>query len=160
MAIDGQESRPNDNADCVVDRVNNPGPNLRIDKQYRWNWQGQLQYTIQFRNLGTTTLSQVKITDTLPANTSFSGNWSHWFPEGIQFEQLGNQLIWTIGSLESAGGSGLRYEVNLDAGVVGVEGLCYTNTAVAPIPGDVWPGDNQACNQRPAPAPTCTSKSG
>ena len=143
LAIDGQESRPDDNSDCVVDRVNGPGPSLRIDKEYRWNWQGQLQYEIQFWNLGTTTLNNVKITDTLPANTSFSNNWSHWFPEGMQLEQLGNQLIWTIGSLEPAEGSGLRYEVNLDAGVVGVEGLCYTNTAVAPIPGDVWPGDNQ-----------------
>ena len=32
LAIDGHDSRPIDNADCVADRVNTAGPNFRIDK--------------------------------------------------------------------------------------------------------------------------------
>ena len=160
LAIDGQESRPNDNTDCVVDRVNNPGPNLRIDKQFRWNWRRPTRVHDRIPELGHDYLEPGQDHRHTAGQYLVQRQLVALVPGGIQFEQLGNQLIWTIGSLESAWSSGLRYEVNLDAGVVGVEGLCYTNTAVAPIPGDVWPGDNQDCDRQPAPGPTSMSKSG
>jgi uncharacterized repeat protein (TIGR01451 family) len=142
VAIDGDDSWPYNNKDCVVETVYDYGPNLRIDKYYQWNGEGQLEYTIEFRNVGSTNLHDVQIADTLPADTSFNGNWWHWFWEGIDFEQVGNQLIWTISRLEPTWSSGLRYQVDLDGNLVGIEGLCFTNAAEAPIPDDVWPGDN------------------
>ena len=142
VAIDGDDSQPYNNVDCVVDRVYDYGPNLRIDKYYQWNWEGQLEYTIDFRNVGSTTLYDVEIADTLPDDTTFNGNWWHWFWEGIDFNQVGNQLIWTIDRLDTTWSSGLRYQVDIDGDLIGVEGLCFLNAAEAPIPDDVWPADN------------------
>jgi uncharacterized repeat protein (TIGR01451 family) len=142
VAIDGDDSWPYNNTDCVTRMIHDVGPNLEIDKYYQWNWEGQLEYTIEFRNLGTTTLHNVEITDTLPDGTAFSGNWWHSFWEGIDFSQVGNQLIWTISRLDPTWSSSLRYQVDLDDDLVGVEGLCFVNAAEAPLAGDIWPDDN------------------
>jgi uncharacterized repeat protein (TIGR01451 family) len=144
IGVDGSERSPYDNADCVVDAVYEPGPNLRVYKEYQWNWQGQLQYGINFYNLGTTTLYDVTITDTLPMSTAFNGNWWHWFGEGIQFTDnyTDGQLIWTISRLEPTWSAGLNFQVDLDGEIIGQQGLAFTNLLEAPIPGDVYPGDN------------------
>jgi large repetitive protein len=142
VVVDGDDSQPYNNTDCVAEMVYDFGPNLRIDKYYQWNWEGQLEYTIDFSNIGTTTLHDVEIADTLPADTTFSGNWWHWFWQGIDFNQVGDQLIWTISQLDPTWSSGLRYQVDLDGDIVGQEGLCFTNAAAAPIAGDVYPDNN------------------
>ncbi len=142
VVIAGDDNWPYNNTDCVVEMVHNFGPNLRINKYYQWNWEGQLEYTIEFRNLGTTTLQDFAITDTLPDGVAFNGNWWHWFHRSIAFEQVGDQLIWTVDWLEPTWAAGLRYQADLDSDLVGVQGLCFVNAAEAPIAGDVWPADN------------------
>jgi len=72
----------------VVDTIHEAGPNLRVFKEYQWNWEGQIQYNVSFLNVGTTTLYDVVLTDTLPAGTSFNGKWWHGFWEGIDFAQV------------------------------------------------------------------------
>jgi uncharacterized repeat protein (TIGR01451 family) len=142
VAIDGDDSWPYDDSDCVTETVNDYGPNLRIEKDYQWNGEIQLEYTIEFRNLGSMTLYDVDIVDTLPADTFFN-NWWHWFWEDVQFDQDGDQLTWTISRLDPGWASGLRYQVNLDGDLIGEQGLCFDNAAEAPVPGDVWPADNE-----------------
>jgi uncharacterized repeat protein (TIGR01451 family) len=138
------EDTPNDNVDCVTNTVNEPGSNLQIEKSYNWNWEGQLTYRIDFRNIGTTPLYTTILTDTLPANTTFNGNWWHWYWQYIPLNDLGDQLVWTIPELQPGQSAGLAYDLDLNGDVIGVPGLAYTNTADAPIPGDVSPADNHA----------------
>jgi uncharacterized repeat protein (TIGR01451 family) len=140
--IDGDDGWPDNNTDCVVETVHDYGPNLRIDKYYQWNGEGQLEYTIDFKNVGTTVLYDVEITDTLPDDTAFNGNWWTWYWEGIDFNQVGNLLTWTVSRLDPTWSAGLRYQVDVDSGLIGEEGLCFINAAEAPIPDDVWPADN------------------
>jgi uncharacterized repeat protein (TIGR01451 family) len=142
LTIGGSDGWPYDNSDCVVDTVRDFGPNLRVVKEYQWNWEGQLQYNVNFLNVGTTTLYDVALTDTLPPGTSFNGNWWSWFWEGIAFAPAGDQLVWTIGRLEPGWSSCLSFQVDLDQALVGQQGLAFANLLEAPIDGDVYAPDN------------------
>jgi uncharacterized repeat protein (TIGR01451 family) len=144
LTVDGEDQWPYDNSDCVVESVHAPGPNLRVVKEFQWNWEGQLQYNVNFYNLGTTTLNDVALADTLPSGTSFNGNWWHWFWEGIDLAPAGEQLVWTMSHLEPGWSSGLSFQVDLDQALVGEQGLSYTNLVAAPIAGDVYPADNSS----------------
>ncbi len=144
LTIGGDDQSPHDNSDCVVDTIHAFGPNLRVVKDYQWNWEGQLQYNINFLNVGTSTLYDVALTDTLPPGTSFSGNWWHWFWEGMDLAPAGDELVWTVSRLEPGWSSGLAFQVDLDAGLVGQEGLSFPNLLEAPVVGDVYPQDNSS----------------
>ena len=142
LAIDGDEEWPYDNSDCVAETIREAGPNLRVLKEHRWNWEGQIEYTVKFLNVGTTTLHDVVLTDTMPEGTSFNGNWWNWFWEGMDFSPVGDQLVWTLSRLEPGWSSGLLFQVDLDDELVGEEGLAFVNLVEAPITGDVYPADN------------------
>jgi len=146
IGLDGDDSWPYDNEDCVIDTVRDHGPNLRVSKDYEWNWDGgteyRIQYEIRFENLGTETLYDVDIVDTPPAGTHFDGNWRHDFWRGITFEQVGNQLIWTLEELQPGDRSRIRFEVRLDSAPA--QGKQFVNLLEAPIDGDVYPDDNYA----------------
>ncbi|HNB52466.1 MAG TPA: PKD domain-containing protein, partial [Anaerolineales bacterium] len=144
IAHSNPEDSPLDNFSCLTKTLNEPGPNLEIEKAYNWNWEGQLNFNIEFRNVGTTPLYSVTLPDPLPADTTFNGNWWHWYWQNIAFTDLGDQLVWTIPTLDPGQSTGLAFDLDLDNGVIGVPGLAYTNTADAPIPGDVSPADNHA----------------
>ncbi len=130
---------PDDNAACRTDAVREEGPNLRIYKDYRWNWEGQIQYDIYFQNVGTEPLSGVEIVDTLPAFTSFSGEWDKDFWQDIDYDPLGPDPRWIIPVLEPGWSSRLWFNANLDSPE---QGMIYTNLAEAEVVGDVWPDDN------------------
>ncbi|NUM44758.1 MAG: DUF11 domain-containing protein [Anaerolineales bacterium] len=136
------EDSPEDNVSCVSKLLTAPGPNLQIEKSYHWNWEGQLNFSIEFRNIGTTALYSVTLTDTLPAETTFNGNWWHWYWQNIAFTDLGDHLAWTISELQPGQSAGLSFDLDLNEGVIDVPGLAFTNTVEAPIPDDVNPADN------------------
>jgi uncharacterized repeat protein (TIGR01451 family) len=140
--MDGLDTWPFDDKSCAEVRINSTGSNVSVSKRAWWNWEGRLQYEIRFRNLGTTTLNNLVITDILPAGTSFSGNWWHNFWEDVQFSQDGDELSWTLSRLEPEWASEIYFEVDLDSDLIGDQGLAFTNRVEAPVTGDVYPADN------------------
>jgi hypothetical protein len=145
IGIVGDDNWPHDNQDCAADTVRDFGPNLRVSKDYEWHWDGgtdyRIEYQLRFENLGTATLYDVEIVDTLPAGTTFEGNWGHEFWRGITFEQVGDQLIWTLEELQSGDRSRIGFEVRLDTAPA--QGEQFVNLVEAPIVGDVHADDNE-----------------
>lgn len=136
---------PYDNKACYTTQVSAPGPNLLIEKRYQWNGNGQLEYNIELRNVGTERLESGELIDTLPEGTTFNGNWWHWFPMPLELtSHSATELTWTYPWMERGWGGGLNFQVDLDADLIGVPGLAFTNTVEAPVPGDVAPADNKA----------------
>ena len=133
------DARPFDNTACRTDAVREEGPNLRIYKDYRWNSEGQIRYEITFQNVGTELLSGVTIVDTLPAGTSFHGEWSPDFWQEFDIVEGPGTLSWDLPDLEPGWSGGLWFNVDLDQ----IEqGDSYTNLAEADVPDDKWPDDN------------------
>lgn len=144
VAMEQADRWPYDNEACYAAQVSEPGPNLAVDKTYQWNGPGQLQYNVQVRNVGTTVLEYPVVTDTLPAGTTFNGNWWVGFHEPVTLtHESPTELAWTIRRMEPGSGFGLGFQADLDGGLVGVPGLAFTNTVAAPVAGDVAPGDNE-----------------
>jgi uncharacterized repeat protein (TIGR01451 family) len=127
----------------VVETLRDYGPNLRVEKDYRWNWKDQLHYEIDFYNLGTTWFEDLSITDTLPISTEFSGDWWHDFWRNVQFTNNNGQLVWTLEELEPGWSSRISFNADLDGNIIDVGGLCFTNTVKSPVSGDVYPDDNE-----------------
>ncbi|NOZ51232.1 MAG: DUF11 domain-containing protein, partial [Chloroflexi bacterium] len=147
IAISGNDDNAENDSACVSDAVHLPGANVRISKRVWWNDEDrQLEYNIQLENIGTATLQQVTITDTYPISTTFTGDWWHWFWQGIEFSQddAERQLVWTFERLEPDWSTGVAFRLELDDAVVGVQGLAFTNTVAVPVSGDVYPDDNMA----------------
>jgi uncharacterized repeat protein (TIGR01451 family) len=142
VAMDGQDTWPFDDESCAEVPIRGTGANVSVMKRAQWNWEGQIQYEIRLRNLGTTTLQDMVVVDTLPAGTSFSGNWWHNFWEDVQFSQVGNQLRWTVSRLEPEWMLDIYFEADLDSELIGDQGLAFTNRVEAPVTGDVYPADN------------------
>ncbi|MEJ2736679.1 MAG: PKD domain-containing protein [Anaerolineae bacterium] len=131
---------PGDNEDCAVETVRPEGPNVRIQKDYQWTSEDQLQFYLSFWNLGTTDLDGVQIVDTLPTGTYWVDEWWHDFWEDVGVQVDGDQVTFTLSRLEPGWASGIGFNFNLDA--PGVEGEVYTNTVTMPLEGDTFPGDN------------------
>ena len=145
IAIAEEDGNPENDRACVNDAVRSPGPNIRVSKRVSWSDEDrQLEYQINVENIGTVTLHQVTVTDTYPISTTFSGEWWHWFWEGLEFSQddAKRQLVWTFERLEPDWSTGVAFRLELEDAIVGVQGLAFTNTVEAPIVGDVYPGDN------------------
>jgi uncharacterized repeat protein (TIGR01451 family) len=144
IGIDGPDSWPYDNQECVVDTVRGYGPNLRVSKDYEWQWDGgtdyRIEYEITFENLGTETLYDVEIADTPPTGTHFEGRWWDNFWRGVTFDQVGNQLIWTLEEVQPGDRSRINFEVRLDTPPG--QGKQFTNLLAAPVEDDVYPDDN------------------
>jgi len=134
---------PRDNVACHTEVVREPGPNLRVYKDYYWNWEGSIHYEIHFQNVGTLALHDVHILDDLPPGTTFDGvSWGSDFWHDIYYDPLGLTPRWIIPVLEPGWSSRIWFDVELDGELVGDEGLGYTNLVEAPVPDDVWPDDN------------------
>ncbi|HSJ58148.1 MAG TPA: DUF11 domain-containing protein [Anaerolineae bacterium] len=137
------DSWPHNDQSCRVDTVREPGPNLVIEKSYQWNWEGQLQYQVDVRNVGTTELFDVIVGDTLPAYTTFNGNWWHWFWEWVDVTlNTPGYVEWTFSRLEPGWSTGFAFTLDLYPSIIYEKGLTFVNTAEAPIDGDVAPEDN------------------
>jgi uncharacterized repeat protein (TIGR01451 family) len=126
------------------------GPNLRLRKTGDWHGHGEghnAWYRLEVENVGDQVVSNVTISDTYPAQMALDGE------PGVGFDQAwswaddpGNHTFTvTLESLEPT------WVVPIDFNTVipGPDpldfGLLYTNTAtVDVVPGDAYPGDNQA----------------
>jgi uncharacterized repeat protein (TIGR01451 family) len=143
VSMDGQDTWPFDDKSCAEVPIRVAGTNVSVSKRAQWNWEGRIRYEIRFRNLGTTTLNNLVITDILPTGTSFSGNQWNNFWEDVQFSQDGDELSWTLSRLEPEWASEIYFEADLDSELIYDQGLAFTNTVEAPVTGDVYPTDNQ-----------------
>jgi uncharacterized repeat protein (TIGR01451 family) len=141
ISIEEEDAWPHDDESCYIDHVREPGPNLRILKDYGWNGHGQIEYQITFQNVGTEPLFDVNILDTLPDGTSFNDNWWSDFWQEIFYDPLGNTPRWILPELEPGWTSRIWFQVDLDD-PSGEEGLAFINHVEADIPEDVWPEDN------------------
>jgi uncharacterized repeat protein (TIGR01451 family) len=146
LETDAAEEYPYNNDDCVVESVHETGANLRVLKNYQWNWEGQLNYNISFLNLGTTIFEDLGITDTMPISTEFNESWWHGFWRGVDFtdDSANGRLIWRLEELQPGWSSNIYFDLDLDGDIIGQSGLVFTNTVESPVAGDVDTTDNEA----------------
>jgi uncharacterized repeat protein (TIGR01451 family) len=142
--IAGEDSWPYDNVDCVVDTVRQPGANLRVYKEVEWQGEDQIRYEIYFENIGTMNLQDVLITDTYPVSMTFSGDWWPDYHREISgtHHAAQNQIVFWVEEIRYGDTGRINLVLHLDSGIVGTQGLIFTNTVDAPISGDVYPADN------------------
>jgi uncharacterized repeat protein (TIGR01451 family) len=143
VGITTTESTPDDNTACVAEVINNPGPNLRVMKWHEWYDDGRLYYEIRFENLGTQTVSDVWITDTLPLSVT----WDNWWDMSFDWERLvdfigsPDLLQWNLSELYPGDSGWLYFDAAPDERRVPLR--WYANTAEITIPpGEVTEGDN------------------
>ena len=143
--IAAEDSWPYNDTECVVDTIRQPGTNLRVYKRVEWQGQDQIRYEIIFENIGTVDLSNVLITDTYPISTSYSNNW--WYDYHRQIDEEAhypgqNQVVFKVEEIQRGNTGRISLVLDLDSGIVGTQGLIFTNTVEAPISGDIYPADN------------------
>ena len=145
VTMDG-DGNPSNDTSCVTDAVREPGPNLRLSKSVWWNWEGQLEYQLQIENIGSEELTGFSVTDLYPENTTWNGNWwVRWGPWMTATHDLPNRrLDFWVERLGPGDTAGIGFQVDLDGGLIGQQGLAFTNTAQVPVAGDVYPADNEA----------------
>jgi uncharacterized repeat protein (TIGR01451 family) len=139
IGISDLENDPYDNTACVTDTVQSAGTNLRVTKFARWQGQNQIRYEVRIENIGTTTINNVNITDTLPISASLNwwntNFWQQWWGNGDN-----QQITLTLERLEPGWTTWLNAEINLP-GVP--NGTFFTNTVeITTPPDDVNPADN------------------
>ncbi|MEJ5311947.1 MAG: PKD domain-containing protein [Anaerolineae bacterium] len=147
VSINEGERTAENNSDCLTVRLNPSGPNLRVTKESWWNGTGQLGYRIHFYNVGSETVSNVWITDTLPANTTWNGWWnlnsgrSHTVTPSL----TSDRLAWQFLALDPGDSGEIEFNANLDE--PGVPMRWFTNTVEITLPsGDTDPTDNTDTN--------------
>jgi uncharacterized repeat protein (TIGR01451 family) len=145
VTVDGDDNWSFDNQACLEETVRQFGPNLRISKHDSWERDDVLAYDIRIENLGTELLENVYFTDTYPAQTNFNGDWWVWYGPSIELKDhdAGNrQLTFWAEQFEPGETAEIRFNVELDGGIVGDQGLAFTNAVEAPVPGDIYLQDN------------------
>jgi uncharacterized repeat protein (TIGR01451 family) len=142
ITINGPDNWPYDDAECVAERIYDFGPNLRIEKNYQWEGDGVIRYELYVQNLGTTRLEPVWVTDAYPDGLSFNGDW--WVGHGpwitLTHDGPNQELTFWYQQLDPGNTARVYYRLDMDA--PGTQGVCFTNAAESPLPGDVWPADN------------------
>ncbi|MCP4543630.1 MAG: DUF11 domain-containing protein, partial [Chloroflexi bacterium] len=137
------EDSPWDNTDCDAETVNSPGPNLRVFKEHRWDGDGQLDYDIRFENIGDQTISDIRITDSLPTGIAWNNWWldSGWDERLVTNTESSDELTWNLSYLDPGDYGGFHFEADLDE--PGVLMQWFTNTVeISTPPGDTTPWDN------------------
>ena len=140
------DDTPWDNTACYAETIYGHGPNLRIRKTADWNpGQDGMRYNVQFENIGDQEISEVWITDTLPAATTWQGWWDMNFDWGrlTSNSQSGSVLDWNFSTLYPGDSGWLYFGVNMDNS--NQRPQWYTNTIVITSPiADLTPADNVA----------------
>jgi uncharacterized repeat protein (TIGR01451 family) len=134
-----------DNAVTWAEVLNDTGPNLEVHKQnYWWNGTGQIQYEMRIKNRGDERIAPVWITDTYPISTTWDGGW--WFGHGpwvtTTHDVPNRQIVFWLEYLDPGETASIMFSVDLDGPIHGEQGLFFTNTLEAPLPGDVYLADN------------------
>jgi len=109
---------------------------------------GLMTYWIYFQNMSSGVLTDVVVTDTLPAGTTFE-SW-YGYAYNLDYVDLdaaitptvtGEQITWPLGRLEAQAYGYLVFTVRLDSDLA--TGSLLENVAeIGPLAGDVTPGDN------------------
>ncbi|NLF00243.1 MAG: DUF11 domain-containing protein, partial [Anaerolineales bacterium] len=144
IGSDSDEDTPDNNFSCYPVTLNPSGPNLQVTKEGWWNWDGQIQYRIRFANIGTETINDVWITDTLPLSTT-SGWWNMNFDWGrlVDSSQSDSELRWKLSELNPGETGEFELHANLEPEAIGQPARWYTNTIeISTPPGDIHPDDN------------------
>jgi uncharacterized repeat protein (TIGR01451 family) len=142
---DGFDAFPMDNRSCTRDTINAAGPNFRLWKDGRWQGEDRIRYELHFANTGTSHLQDVLITDTYPDDTTLANWWPDYHRQVTATHQPAqNQIVFWVEEIDRSGSGRINLEVDLEGGLVGEQGLVFTNTATAPIQGDIHPADNTA----------------
>jgi hypothetical protein len=96
-------------------------------------------------NVGTTRLEDVWITDTYPESTTFEDDW--WMGHGpwvtMTHDAGAGEILFWAEEFDPGNSARINFKVNLDDGIIGEQGLAFTNTVEAPLSGDVYPADNE-----------------
>jgi uncharacterized repeat protein (TIGR01451 family) len=139
IATSAIEHDPHDNAACTTDAARPAGPNLRVIQYARWNNPNRVRYDVQIANIGSQTIQNVHLTNTLPVSMSISW-WGFDFWEQWSGNRTGNQITLTLTRLEP---NWTTY-LHIDADVPDVPNRTFfTSTARIDTPaGDVYPQDN------------------
>ena len=135
------------NQSVAVNHVNGPGANLRLRKNSYWEGQNRIRFELQFENVGTTAVENVRITDTLPSELVFNGDWwrNGCCDLNMSFDPATHQIVWTTSRLEPAWSGNIFVKVMVPDPLAGQQGLVFTNTARITLPpGEVTPADNHA----------------
>ncbi len=134
------------NHSTVVEQVNAAGPNLRVRSESSWESREEVRFEIYFENLGTTTIEDVQITDTLPEGLEF-GNWgtNFWQPmNGGNYDPATRKITWTIDRLEPGWTSSINVRARVPVADHDKQGLIFENTAqITAPPGEVTSNDNR-----------------
>ncbi len=134
------------NLATAVDQVNEPGANLRLRKSANWEGAEWIRFELQFENVGTIAVDNVRITDTLPVGLEFNGDaWANWWRD-LNREPLNpvtREIVWTTSRLEPSWSGSINFRVRVPAPVE--QGLVFTNTAQITVPlGELTEADNSA----------------
>ena len=146
IMVGHDDDNPQNNIQCVQDMVHETGPNFAVFKESWWQGENreQIQYTIWAGNTGTTQLQNMVVTDTYPEGTTFNGNWWSWWGEvSMNHNPATREIEWTLPDIGPGDFLHIYFTVDLDANLVGKQGLAYLNLVEAPLTGDVYPADNQ-----------------
>jgi len=142
IAGEGIDSEPRNNNACVADHVRRPGPNLRLSPQHLWNSVGELVYDVFLQNVGSQALPTFWLTDTFPISATLLDVQAWNAPWEATRDEANRCVILRVDGMEAGRIAQMRIWLQLDPSLVGVHAKAYTNTAEAPIPGDVYPADN------------------
>jgi uncharacterized repeat protein (TIGR01451 family) len=142
---DGDDA-PWNNTSSIAETVYPSGPNLRVWKEARWNWPGELQYTIHIENHGDSAIGAFVVTETYPLSTSLGGWNRQWQPGYVKFvEDTSNPryAVFNIDQLQAGDTIGIQLRVSLDGSIINQPGLHFVDLLTAALPpGDTYPADN------------------
>jgi uncharacterized repeat protein (TIGR01451 family) len=138
------EDHYDDNVSVITETLQGSGANLRVEKYHEWNGVEQIFFGIPIKNVGTTLMENIWVTDTYPISTTATEDW--WVGHGpwIEFshDEPNRQVAIWIEQLEAGETCHVGFWVDLDEDIHGEQGLFFTNTVEAPWSGDVYTADN------------------
>jgi uncharacterized repeat protein (TIGR01451 family) len=154
VALVGANNDPNsgNNQSDVWHNVGGPFYDLNISKN--WNWGqlvpgGEVRYNLNYNNNGSLPVTTtIRITDTLPQNTTFLGAWTH-DQQGqhpiTPTINAGSFVVWEIPGLEN--GFGNNFEIALRLNPDMTPGTVFTNCATIAADFAEYnnPYDNEQC---------------
>lgn len=142
VSVDGEEDTPEDNISCYDIILNESGPNLRVTKSHEWENNNRLRYQVYFENIGDQAIAGVYLTDTLPLDTTYNGEWNYEFNDRLITDtNNGTQLFWELGQLNPGEYGNIFFVVDLDD--PGMPLRWFTNTVeITTLPDDIAPDDN------------------
>jgi uncharacterized repeat protein (TIGR01451 family) len=135
------------NHSTAVERINTAGPNLRLHAQSSWESPETVRFQLNFENVGTTAVDDVRVTDTLPPGLEFNGDWwpNWWRDLDMTYNPATREITWRTSRLEPNWAGTIFFHAQVAQPDAGKQGLVFGNTAQITVPnGEVTAVDNQA----------------